>query len=166
MTQKFYEVHFHFAETSNLPPATRVASFSINSGPITVVDVVNNAGGDGIAASTFVTGVVPASDGAIHIDFTSEVSLLNAVEILPAPSPSLLPVRFVMNSKPFVDNANQFWMSDRYFSGGRYDLPPDLAKRKSWTLRIGSHRQLPLQHSGGSVGSLPRQALFPRAMVW
>lgn len=144
VTQNLYEVHFHFAETSNLPPAIRVASFSINSGPITVVDVVNDAGGDGIATSTVVTGVVSASDGSIHIDFTSEVSLLNAVEILPAPSPSLLPVRFVMNSKPFVDNANQFWMSDRYFSGGRYDIPPDFARHGDLGLyesgRIGSFR--------------------------
>jgi hypothetical protein len=41
----------------------------------------------------------------------------------------MLPVRIVMNSKPYVDSANQFWASDRYFSGGRYGLPPKSAKR-------------------------------------
>ena len=142
--QKLYEVHLYFAETSNLPAATRVASFSINSGPGIVVDVVNDAGGDGIATSTVVAGVVPESDGAIHLDFSSEVSPLTAVEILPSPSPSQLPVRFVMNSKSIVDSANQLWLSDRYFSGGRYGVSPDFAKRENLGLyesgRIGSFR--------------------------
>jgi hypothetical protein len=38
-------------------------------------------------------------------------------------------VRIVVNSKPYVDGSNQFWQSDRYFSGGRYGLPPESAKR-------------------------------------
>ena len=154
VTQKLYELHFHFAETSDLPAATRVASFSINAGPAINVDVVDDAGGDGIATSTVVTGVAPENDGAIHIDFTSEVSLLNAVEILPAPSASLLPVRIVVGSKPYVDSANQFWASDRYFSGGRHGLPPDSAKQGNLGLyeseRIGRFRYIipavPLAH--------------------
>jgi len=40
-----------------------------------------------------VTGIRPENDGTIHLDYTSEVSLLNAVEILPADSGNLLPVR-------------------------------------------------------------------------
>ena len=108
------------------------------------VDVVDDAGGDGIATSTVVTGVAPENDGAIHIDLTSEVSLLNAVEILPAPSASLLPVRIVVGSKPYVDSANQFWASDRYFSGGRHGLPPESAKQGNLGLyesdRVGRFR--------------------------
>ena len=154
VTQKLYELRFHFAETSDLPAATRVASFSINAGPAINVDVVDDAGGDGIATSTVVTGVAPENDGAIHIDLTSEVSLLNAVEILPAPSASLLPVRIVVGSKPYVDSANQFWTSDRYFSGGRHGLPPDSAKQGNLGLyeseRIGRFRYIipavPLAH--------------------
>jgi len=129
VTQKLYELHFHFAETSDLPAATRLATLSINAGPAIGVDVVDDAGGNGIATSTVVTGVAPENDGSIHIDYTSEVSLLNAVEIIPAPSVSMLPVRIVVNSKPYTDSANQFWTSDRYFSGGRYGLPPESAKR-------------------------------------
>jgi Malectin domain len=49
--------------------------------------------------------------------------LLNAVEILPSPSAKLLPVRIVAGSHPYIDDANQFWTSDRYFSGGRHGLP-------------------------------------------
>jgi hypothetical protein len=144
VTQKLYELHFYFAETSDLPVATRVASISINARPAINVDVVDDAGGDGIATSTVVAGVAPENDGAIHVDFTSEVSLLNGVEILPTPSANLLPVRIVVGSKPFVDSANQFWSSDRYFSGGRHGLPPESAKQGNLGLyesdRIGRFR--------------------------
>jgi hypothetical protein len=144
VTQKLYELHFHFAETSDLPAATRVALLSINGRPDIRIDVVSAAGGDGIATSAVVTGVIPENDGAIHIDFTSEVSLLNAVEILPAPSADLLPVRIVTGSRPFVDSANQTWLSDRYFSGGRHGLLHDAAKQEDLGLyegnRIGRFR--------------------------
>jgi hypothetical protein len=154
VTQKLYELHFHFAETSDLPAATRLATVSVNAGPQIGIDVVDDAGGDGIATSTVVAGVAPENDGAIHIDFTSEVSLLNAVEILPAPSASLLPVRIVVSSKPYVDSAKQFWASDRYFSGGRHGLPPESDKQGNLGLyesdRIGRFRYsipvVPLAH--------------------
>jgi len=129
VTQKLYELHLHFAETSDLPAATRAANISINAGPAITVDVVDRAGGDGIATSIVVTGIAPENDGAIHIDFISDVSLLNAVEMLPAPSANLLPVRFVASSKPYVDGQNQTWLSDRFFSGGRHGLPGESAKQ-------------------------------------
>ena len=129
VTEKLYELHFHFAETSDLPAATRAANISINAGPAMIVDVVDRAGGDNVATSIVVTGVAPENDGSIHIDFTSDVSLLNAVELLPAPSTSLLPVRIAASSKSFVDAQNQLWLSDRFFSGGRHGLPAESAKQ-------------------------------------
>ncbi len=151
VTQGLYELHFHFAETSDLPMATRVATLSINAGPLMTVDVVDDAGGDGIATSKVFTGIAPENDGSIHVDFTSEVSLLNAVEILPAPTAKLLPVRIVAGSSPFIDDAKQFWASDRYFSGGRHGLPakqPNLGIYQSD--RVGRFRYtipaLPLAH--------------------
>jgi hypothetical protein len=124
VTPGFHELHFYFAETSDLQVVTNVATVSINAAPAMNIDVVDDAGGDGIATSTVVTGVAPENDGTIHVDFISEVSLLNAVEILPAPSAKLLPVRIVANSQSFVDSANQVWSSDRYFKGGRRGLAP------------------------------------------
>ena len=62
VTQKLYELHFYFAETSDLPAVTRRATLSINSGPAVDVDVVDDAGGDGIATSTVVTGITPEND--------------------------------------------------------------------------------------------------------
>ena len=123
-----YEVHFHFAETSDLPNATRVATISINSAPTFNVDVVDDAGGHNTATSTIVTGVTPQNDGFIHVDLTSEISLLNAVEILPTSSNRQLPVRIVSSSNSFTDDAGQVWSSDRYFSGGRRGLPPKVEK--------------------------------------
>jgi hypothetical protein len=118
--QGMYELHFHFAEASDLPVATHDTSVSINSGPAKYVDVVDVAGGDNIATSIIVTGVARENDGSIHLDYVSEVSLLDAVEILPAPSAKQLPIRIVANSSGITDDAKQLWLSDRYFSGGRY----------------------------------------------
>ena len=139
-----HELHFYFAETSDLQVATNVATVSVNAGPGMSIDVVDNAGGDGIATSTVVTGIAPENDGAIHVDFVSEVSLLNAVEVLPAPSAKLLPVRIVASSRPLVDSANQLWASDRYFSGGRHGLSPESTKKENLGIyasdRIGRFR--------------------------
>jgi hypothetical protein len=140
----FHELHFYFAETSDLQVATNVATVSVNAGPTMNLDVVDDAGGDGIATSTVVTEVAPENDGTIHVDFISEVSLLNAVEILSAPSAKLLPVRIVASSRPFVDSSKQLWASDRYFSGGRFGLSPESTDRADLGIyksdRIGRFR--------------------------
>jgi hypothetical protein len=151
VSQGLHELHFHFAETTDLPAAMRMATISINAGPLINVDVVDNAGGDGIATVKVVTGVAPENDGSIHIDFISEVSLLNALEILPAPSDQLLPVRIVAKSGPFIDQANQRWNSDRYFSGGRHGLPAKQANLGIYeSSRVGRFRYtipaVPLAH--------------------
>jgi len=124
VTPGMYELHFLFAETSDLPTATRLSTIAIDTSPAFNVDVVDDAEGHNIATSKIITGIAPENDGAIHLDFVSEVSLLNAVEILPAPSTSQLPVRIVASSTPFTDDARQVWVSDRYFIGGRHGLPP------------------------------------------
>lgn len=151
VTQKLYELHFHFAETTDLPPVTRLATLSINAGPAIGVDVVSDAGGNRIATSTVVTGVAPENDGAIHVDLTSDVSLLNAVEMLPAPSASLLPVRIVVNSKPYIDSANQLWTSDRYFTGGRYGVAPESANQGN----LGLYESDRVGHFHYSIPAVP-----------
>jgi hypothetical protein len=120
-----YEVHFYFAETSDLQPVTGPVLLSINSGPDIHFDVVDSAGGDGIATSFVQTDIHPESDGMIHLEYTSEVSLLNAVEILPADSKNLLPIRVAASPYSIKDSANQLWLSDRYFVGGRRGQVPN-----------------------------------------
>ncbi len=139
-----YEIHFHFAETSDLQPVTRPALISINAGADIHFDVVDNAGGDGIATSFVQTGIHPENDGMIHLEYTSEISLLNAVEILPADSENLLPVRIVAGPNAIKDSANQLWISDRYYVGGRRgQVPPspETTNRSIYSYdRIGSFR--------------------------
>jgi len=53
--------------------------------------------------------------------------LLNAVEILPAPSARQLPIRIVSSSSSFIDDSKQVWSSDRYFNGGRHGRSPKAA---------------------------------------
>ena len=142
--QGLYEIHLHFAETSDLPPATRRSVVSVNAGSDFGFDVVDNAGGDGIATSHVWTGIEPENDGAIHVDFVSEVSPLNAVEILPAPDEELIPVRIVAGSRAYIDSDKQVWLSDRYFSGGRRGQLSDSAKSSEFGLygsdRVGTFR--------------------------
>ena len=114
-----YEVHLLFAETSGLQEASRNVAFSINGGPLTNMDVVDEAGGDDIATTKILTGVSPASDGTIRVDFTDPQSFVNAVEILQAPSPAMLPARIVVGHSPYLDSNGNVWMPDRYFFGGR-----------------------------------------------
>ena len=141
-----YELHLYFAEPTDLEAARRTASISVNAGPARVVDVVDRAGGDRVATSISIPGVSPENDGAIHIDYTSEVSPLNAVEILPTPSTAPLPIRIVASSSPYVDEKGQVWLSDRYFSGGRRGQTPDQAHRPNLGLyaadRVGRFRYI------------------------
>jgi hypothetical protein len=139
-----YEVHLLFAENSDLPPATRPVILSVNAGPHIDFDVVDNAGGDGIATSYVLAGIHPINDGAIHLDYASDVSLLGAVEILPANSEKLLPIRITASPYAIVDSANQAWLPDRYFIGGRRSDYPDPTKMSNHDItgyaRVGSFR--------------------------
>ena len=114
-----YEVHLLFAETSGLQEASRNVTFSVNGGPPSSLDVVDDAGGDDIATTKVFTDVAPASDGSIHLDFTTSEAFINAVEILPSAPHRVLPVRIIVGHSPYRDLKGNLWMPDRYFSGGR-----------------------------------------------
>jgi len=114
-----YEVHLLFAETSGLQEARRNVAFSINGGLLTNLDVVDDAGGDDIATTKVFTDVAPATDGTIHVDFTTPDAFVNAVEILPGAPHRMLPVRIVAGHFRYVDSNGNVWMPDRYFFGGR-----------------------------------------------
>jgi Malectin domain len=157
-----YELRLHFAEPSNLEPAHRVVSLAVNAGPTQSVDVVDRAGGDRTATTFTIAGISPENDGTIHLDFTSEVSPVNAIEILPAPTVQPLPIRIVAASAAFKDDAGNAWLSDRYFRGGRHGQPPDQEHRPGLGLyasgRIGTFQySLP-----APVGSKYRVILYFR----
>jgi hypothetical protein len=114
-----YEVHLLFAETSGLQENSRNVGFSINGGPLTNLDVVDDAGGDDLATTKVFTDVAPASDGTIHVDFVTPEAFVNAIEILPGTPHRMLPVRIVVGHFPYTDSSGNVWMPDRYFFGGR-----------------------------------------------
>ena len=124
-----YEVHLLFAETAGLQENSRNVVFSINGGHPTSLDVVDDAGGDDTVTAKVVTDVAPASDGGIHLDFSTPESFVNAVEILPSAPHQVLPVRIVAGHSPYRDSNNNVWESDRYFFGGRVsNFAGDLSK--------------------------------------
>lgn len=114
-----YEVHLLFAETAGLQEASRNVAFSINGGPLTNLDVVDDAGGDDIATTKVITDVASTSEGMIHLDFATSEAFVNAVEILPGTPHRMLPVRIVVGHSPYRDSNGNTWMPDRYFFGGR-----------------------------------------------
>jgi hypothetical protein len=141
-----YEVHLLFAEVSDLPEAKNRSVFSVNGGDNISLDVVDDAGGDYIADTKVLRGVRPENDGAIHIDFVSEISAMKAVEILPAPSEALLPIRIVAGPKLYKDPAGNVWLPDRYVVGGRPGQPAKEAKGEQTGLysshRVGNFRYI------------------------
>jgi len=126
-----YELHFLFSEPSTLDVARRVAQISVNAGPYSSFDVVDEAGGPGRAVSTVVSKVSPENDGSIHVDYISEISPLNAIEILPITTGSLLPIRIVTGATAVMDADGNKWQSDRYYLGGRHGQTPKQASEKT-----------------------------------
>jgi Malectin domain len=114
-----YEVHLLFAETSELQENSRNVGFSINGGPLTNLDVVDDAGGDDIATTKVFTDVAPASDGTIHVDFVTPEAFVNAIEIFQGAPHRMLPVRIVVGHFPYTDSGGNVWIPERYFFGGR-----------------------------------------------
>jgi hypothetical protein len=114
-----YEVHLLFAETSGLQENSRNVGFSINGGPLTNLDVVDDAGGDDIATTKVFTDVAPARDGTIHVDFVTPEAFANAIEILQSTPHRMLPARIVVGHFPYTDSDGNVWMAERYFFGGR-----------------------------------------------
>jgi Malectin domain len=124
-----YEVHLLFAETAGFLENARHVDFSINGGPVTYLDVVDDAGGDDIATVKVFTDVKPQSDGAIHLDFSNADAFLNAVEILPGIPHRMLPIRVMAGPSLYRDSKGETWLPDRYYFGGRVNrFGSDLSK--------------------------------------
>jgi len=130
-----YEVHLMFAETSGLQENSRNVAFSVN-GSSHNLDVTDDAGGDDIATTKIYTDVEPAKDGAIHIAFTTPVSFVNAIEILPGIPHEMVPQRIVAGFSSYRDQAGDLWLADRYFFGGR------------------------LSHFGGDLSKIPDEGIY------
>jgi hypothetical protein len=114
-----YEVHLLFAETTGLEETAHIDVFSLNHGPSTSLDVVDDAGGDDIETEKVFVNIHPEEDGKIHLDFPSTDSYVNAIEILPGLPNQMLPLRISAGHTPYRDSEGQLWLPNRYFFGGR-----------------------------------------------
>ena len=59
------------------------------------------------------------SDGMIHLDFGSDTSFVNAIELTPTQTEAEPPLRMLAGPGIFRDNDGNVWLPERFFQGGR-----------------------------------------------
>lgn len=124
-----YELRLHFAETYYGPEdpggggeGSRVMNVAANGKLlISGLDIVADASGGRTADVKVFSDIAPASDGALHLTFSSVTgrSMVSAIEILPGYRAHMRPVRLVARDVPYYSNDSQWWSSDAYFKGGQ-----------------------------------------------
>ena len=124
-----YELRLHFAETFYGPEdagggeSSRVMAVSANGKPLlTDFDVYADAEGGRTADVKVFTDVSPASDGLLHLGFSSAKGgrgMISAIEILPGTARRIRPVRIVARDVPYYSDDSTWWSSDVYFKGGQ-----------------------------------------------
>lgn len=119
----FSEPQFGFGYLNGGGEGSRVFDVTMNGQPLlTNLDILNDAGGGGIAVEKIFDGVHPGSDGNLQLDFSSIArgpALLNALAIVPAEKPGLPPIRIRCLDTSYTDQHGKFWGVDRYFLGGQ-----------------------------------------------
>lgn len=128
-----YELHLHFAETFYGPEnpggegeGSRMMTVTANGTPILRdLDVLADAGGGCIADVKVVRDIFPATDGELHLKFSSANggrAMVSAIEILPGMRAHLRPVRVLARDVPYYSNDSRWWSPDTYFKGGRLSM--------------------------------------------
>jgi len=126
-----YQVRVLFADTENDKEAARQVVFTINSGPVQAIDVVDDAGGNDTAFAKVYSGIHPMSDGSIHLDFLSEGAFANAVEITPTVSDMEPTFRMVAGPAVVRDVDGNIWNPESFFVGGRRTFHPDVLSNRA-----------------------------------
>lgn len=147
-----YELHLYFAETLYGPELTgtggegsRTFSVRANGKPLlSHFDIVADSGASRTADMKVFTGISPAADGLLHLDFTGDNGMqaaLSAIEILPGFATHIRPVRLLARQTPYYSNDSRWWSPDNYFFGGQitaYPTPvkgsddPELYETERW----------------------------------
>jgi hypothetical protein len=147
-----YELRLHFAETVYDPESTptggegsRLMTVRANGRTLlTRFDIVADAGASRTADVKVFTGIAPATDGLLHLEFSGEdgkQAILSAIEILPGFRGHIRPVRILARQTPYYSNDSRWWSPDSYFEGGQlaaYTTPvsgtddPELYETERW----------------------------------
>jgi hypothetical protein len=124
-----YELHLHFAETFYGPEnpgsggeGSRIMTIKANGQPLLQdFDVLADSGSDRTADVKVFPDISPASDGQLHLTFSSKngSGMLSAIEILPGIHRSLRPVRIIARDVPYYSDDSHWWSPDLYFKGGQ-----------------------------------------------
>lgn len=126
-----YRLHLYFAEPqfgqgslAGGGEGTRIFDVRLNGERLlTNLDVLSDAGDTNVAVERIFDGVSPADDGRLHLSFeavTRGLPVLNAIAVVPAPTPGMPPVRIRAHaSTSYVDESGRFWGADRYFVRGQ-----------------------------------------------
>jgi hypothetical protein len=125
-----YELRLHFAETVYGPEMTgtggegsRLMTVKANGQTlVTHFDVIGDAGASGVADVKVFSGISPAQDGMLHLEFAGEdgkEALLSAIEILPGIAGHIRPLRILARQSPYYSNDSYWWSPDSYFEGGQ-----------------------------------------------
>jgi hypothetical protein len=125
-----YELRLHFAETLYGPEnaggggeGSRTMTVAINGQTaLHEFDVLADAGGERTAEVRVFHDISPASDGKLHLSFSSGGSgsaMLSGIEVLPGVRGQIRPVRIVARDVPYYSNDSRWWSPDMYFKGGQ-----------------------------------------------
>jgi hypothetical protein len=120
-----YQLQLLFADTAGDKEAARQVDLTINNRHADALDIVDEAGGDDIAIGKIYAGIQPMQDGAIHLDFTSDGSFINALEVSRADSDGASVFRMIAGPAVFRDDQGNTWLPERFFRGGRRTFHPD-----------------------------------------
>jgi hypothetical protein len=127
-----YELRLYFAETfygddntEGGGESSRMFTVTANGVPLLhEFDPLSDAGGSNTADARVFSGISPASDGKLHLQFSAQyqlksVAILNGIEIVAGGRPGALPVRWVASDSAVVDSAGRLWQPDQFSNGGR-----------------------------------------------
>jgi hypothetical protein len=117
--QGSYQLLLLFADTEADREGARAVDFTINDNLAVPLDIVDEAGGDDIVLGKIYPGIHPMSDGTIHVDFISDTSFVNALELVPAESDAMQPLRMLAGPAVFRDSQGNLWRPEQFFQGGR-----------------------------------------------
>jgi hypothetical protein len=147
-----YELRLYFAETvygleagAGDGEGNRIMSVRANGRALlSRFDIVADAGSSRTADVKVFTGIQPARDGMLHLEFSDDEgkqAILSGIEILPGFHQHIRPVRLLARQTPYYSNDSHWWSPDSFFEGGQlatYAAPvsgtddPELYETERW----------------------------------
>ncbi len=125
-----YEMRLHFVETYYGPEemgsggeGSRIMNVTGNGVPLlTNFDVLVDGGASRTADIKVFTNIGPASDGKLHLKFSSVYggqAMVSAIEILPGLRGRIRPIRLATRTSPYYSIDSRWWSPDNYYKGGQ-----------------------------------------------